>query len=87
MTDQNAWRGHAGGILFKDLSEKKSFLTLEKLIKNEWSTNINTKLNLNDGFSFKGFYGLYECELELDGKVQKFEFRFNKEDQFVDIKI
>ena len=87
LTDQNALRGHAGGILFKDLSEKKSFLTLEKLIKNEWSTNINTKLNLNDGFSFKGFYGLYECELELDGKVQKFEFRFNKEDQFVDIKI
>ena len=87
LTDQNAWRGHAGGILFKDLSEKKSFLTLEKLIKNEWSTNINKEFNLNDGFSFKGFYGLYECELELDGKVQKFEFRFNKEDQFVDIKI
>ena len=48
LTDQNAWRGHAGGVLFKDLTEKKSFLTLENLIKNRWSTKITKELNLNN---------------------------------------
>lgn len=87
LTDQNAWRGHAGGVLFKDLSEKKSFLTLENLIKNRWSTKITKELNLNNEFSFRGFYGLYECELDIDGKVHKFEFNFNKEDKVVMIDI
>jgi GH35 family endo-1,4-beta-xylanase len=87
LTDQNAWRGHAGGVLFKDLTEKKSFLTLENLIKNRWSTKITKELNLNNEFSFRGFYGLYECELDRDGKVHKFEFNFNKEDKVVMIDI
>jgi GH35 family endo-1,4-beta-xylanase len=87
LTDQNAWRGHAGGVLFKDLTEKKSFLTLENLIKNRWSTKITKELNLNNEFSFRGFYGLYECELDIDGKVHKFEFNFNKEDKVVMIDI
>tara|TARA_A200000113_G_scaffold110535_1_gene99239 strand:+ start:83 stop:1438 length:1356 start_codon:yes stop_codon:yes gene_type:complete len=87
LTDQNAWRGHAGGLLYKDLSEKKSFLELENLIKNTWSTNIASNTNLEDGFIFRGFYGTYECELTIDGKIHEFEFEFNKGDKKITLKI
>ena len=40
LTDRNAWRGHAGGILDQELQPKKAFYTLKTLIKETWTTKI-----------------------------------------------
>ena len=79
LTDKNAWRGHAGGLLYKDLSPKKSFLTLKKLIKETWTTEIIEKINISDSFEFRGFYGDYEGEMLVDKKIYKFSFSVDKE--------
>ena len=79
LTDKNAWRGHAGGLLYKDLSPKKSFLTLKQLIKETWTTEISEKINISDSFEFRGFYGDYEGEMLVDKKIYKFSFSVDKE--------
>ena len=79
LTDKNAWRGHAGGLLYKDLSPKKSFLTLKQLIKETWTTEISEKINISDSFEFRGFFGDYEGEIQVDKKLYKFSFSIDKE--------
>ena len=79
LTDKNAWRGHAGGLLYKDLSPKKSFLTLKQLIKETWTTEIIEKINISDSFEFRGFFGDYEGEIQVDKKLYKFSFSIDKE--------
>ena len=75
LTDLNAWRGHAGGILDKDFNPKKAFYTLKKLIKEDWSTKTEITQKLKITIVFKGFYGDYFGEVTIEGK--KYDFTFN----------
>jgi len=82
LTDRNAWRGHAGGLLFEDLEPKKAYLMLKNLIKKEWSTNVSAEIDLSKDFSFNGFYGQYLGEISIEGENYLFSFhhsRNNKE--------
>ena len=65
--DKNAWRGHAGGLLFKDLKPKKAFNTLKYLIKEKWDTKIKTAIKSNE-FNFNGFYGKYQGSITINNK-------------------
>ena len=87
LTDKNAWRGHAGGLLYKDLEPKKSFLTLEKLIKETWATKIKDQIKVDQTFNFNGFYGAYEGKLTIGKKTYDFEFYFKKGDEKIQINI
>jgi GH35 family endo-1,4-beta-xylanase len=75
LTDLNAWRGHAGGILDKDFNPKKAFYTLKKLIKEDWSTKTEITQKIKKPIVFKGFYGDYLGEVTIEGK--KYNFTFN----------
>ena len=77
MTDKNAWRGHAGGLLFKDLKPKKAFNTLKYLIKEKWTTKINTSIDSNV-FKFKGFYGKYQGKITINNNEYNFDFHHSK---------
>ena len=77
MTDKNAWRGHAGGLLFKDLKPKKAFSTLKYLIKEKWDTKINSTIKSNE-FNFNGFYGKYQGSITINNKRYSFEFYHSK---------
>ena len=44
LTDRNAWRGHAGGVLDQELKPKKAFYTLKNLIKETWTTKIEKEV-------------------------------------------
>ena len=57
LTDRNAWRGHAAGILRSDFSPKPAFETLKKLIKETWSTKVDTTINPKNPFSSLDFMG------------------------------
>jgi GH35 family endo-1,4-beta-xylanase len=74
LTDKNAWRGHAAGILDEDMQPKKAFFTLKKLIKDTWSTKLKTEFIANDGLSFSGFYGKYKGTISIGGKTYKVDF-------------
>jgi GH35 family endo-1,4-beta-xylanase len=77
MTDKNAWRGHAGGLLFKDLKPKKAFNTLKYLIKEKWTTKINTIIDSNV-FKFNGFYGKYQGKITINNTEYNFDFHHSK---------
>ena len=74
LTDKNAWRGHAGGILYDNLEPKKAYLELKRLIKKDWSTDISSSHNMQNKFNFRGFYGSYIGEVKYDGITYNFEF-------------
>ena len=88
LTDRNAWRGHAGGILDSELQPKKAFYTLKKLIKETWNTKIEKEINLNEEFHFNGFYGQYDGTIKVGDKLYKFSFNHKKEnDGLIKIKL
>ena len=80
LTDKNAWRGHAGGLLFDDLKPKKAFNELKKLIKTTWTTKIfESNIDLKKGVDFNGFYGKYEGEVIIENIKYPFEFHHSPE--------
>jgi hypothetical protein len=79
LTDRNAWRGHAAGILDNDMQPKKAFFTLKKLIKDTWSTKLKTEFNANEGLVFSGFYGKYKATVTVNDKTYEVGFRHTKE--------
>lgn len=78
LTDRNAWRGHAAGILDSDLKPKKAFYTLKKLIKDTWSTKLMTEFSIDKGFAFSGFYGKYNGTVTVDDKIYNLSFNHTK---------
>ena len=83
LTDRNAWRGHAGGVLDQELKPKKAFYTLKNLIKETWTTKIKKEIDLNKEFHFTGFYGMYEGTIKVGNKIYKFSFDHEKENDNV----
>jgi endo-1,4-beta-xylanase len=83
LTDRNAWRGHAGGILDKELQPKKAFYTLKTLIKETWTTKIQEDINLSEEFIFNGFYGQYHGSITVGNKLYEFSFDHKKENKRV----
>ena len=74
LSDKNAWRGHAAGILDEDMQPKKAFFTLKKLIKNTWSTKLKTEFNPSEELTFSGFYGKYKGTVSIGDKTYKVDF-------------
>ena len=83
LTDRNAWRGHAGGVLDQELQPKKAFYTLKNLIKQTWTTKIEKEIDLNKEFHFTGFYGMYEGTIKVGNNIYKFSFDHEKENNNV----
>ena len=61
-----------GGLVRFDMSEKPAYKVLDKLINEEWKTNIETSFDENGRLSFNGFYGKYE--ISVDGKTYEVDF-------------
>lgn len=78
LTDRNAWRGHAGGLLDENLEPKKAYYTLKDLIKNKWSTKVVKTIVLGETVSFNGFYGDYRGEIVVDGTPYDIKFTHSK---------
>ncbi len=66
-----------GGLLHFDLSPKPAYLTLDTLINKTWKTELSSEIT-NGSVSLRGFFGEYEAEIELDGKITKTRFTLSK---------
>ena len=60
-----------GGLLRFDLSPKPAYNTVKNLIQNVWHTEEGAVTDENGICSFRGFYGEYELEFEVNGKTIK----------------
>ena len=60
-----------GGLLRFDLTPKPSYLKLKELIQKKWHTEASLVADENGACAFRGFYGQYDLEIEVDGKTFK----------------
>ncbi len=71
FSDNGSWLP-GGGFLTGDLQPKPAYLTLRKLIKEEWMTQEFDALTDGRGeFQFRGFYGKYELVATLPNGTNK----------------
>jgi hypothetical protein len=63
FSDQKSWMGAPAGFLREDMSPKPVFLTLRKLIHQDWWTGpLTLKANGAGVVTFRGFLGEYAVE-------------------------
>ena len=60
-----------GGLLRFDLSPKPAYYAIKNLIQNVWHTEEDAVTDENGICSFRGFYGEYELEFEVNGNTMK----------------
>jgi len=77
LCERGAWL-KGGGLLHKDLSPKKVYTTLKKLLHEEWSTNRAGKSDPAGKFAFRGFHGTYTATVTAGDKTTKTEFHLGK---------
>ncbi len=70
---------YRGGLCRFDLSKKPAFDMLKKLFHETWHTE--AELGTDDGgeATWKGFYGMYDCEITVDGKTTNVPLHLTKE--------
>jgi GH35 family endo-1,4-beta-xylanase len=62
-----------GGLLNFDLTPKPAYKMLDTLINKAWRTEIRD--SITDGeYKFRGFFGEYEIEAEINGEIKKARF-------------
>ena len=66
-----------GGLLRFDMSPKPAYTTLSNLINKKWHTEFCDEFD-NGEYNFRGFYGKYEIEAEIDGYTKKIVVDFSK---------
>ncbi|MBE5734669.1 MAG: hypothetical protein E7347_06480 [Clostridiales bacterium] len=60
-----------GCLLDENMRKKKSYYSIERLIKQEWNTCANCKTNVDGVAEFSGFYGDYLVTIETENKTTK----------------
>lgn len=77
-----------GGLLRFDMSPKPAYYAIKNLIEKEWHTDAVTNTDAVGNAHFKGFYGTYSAEIEINGKVINKEFTLSaKSDNNISIKL
>ena len=66
-----------GGLFNFDLTPKPAYKMLDTLINKVWRTEICENIKNNE-YQFRGFYGMYEIEATINGKIKKARFDLSK---------
>ena len=67
-----------GGLFRFDMTPKPAYYAIKNLITKIWHTEEKITSDENGKASFKGFYGKYDVELEVDGRKETREISFCK---------
>ncbi len=78
FTDQNAWQQAPAGLVRADMTPKPAYKELERLIKGQWWTQLQTTTDTEGTARFRGFLGEYEVSAQVDGKKLTGTFRRDK---------
>lgn len=84
LDDERAWLPGIGLIDEND-NEKPNYKVLDRLINEEWRTNLQMKIGKSGIGNFRGFYGVYEVEAVVNGKtiVNVFELKKIAENEWI----
>jgi GH35 family endo-1,4-beta-xylanase len=81
LDDERAWLPGIG-LIGANGNPKPNYKALDQLINNEWRTNLQVNLTANNAAKFRGFYGRYEVEVVINGKIaSKTEFELKKDEK------
>ena len=67
-----------GGLLRFDMTPKPAYYAIKNLFEKKWHTEAKITADSEGMAEFKGFYGKYDVELEIDGRTVKKEINFTK---------
>ncbi len=67
-----------GGLLRFDMTPKPAFYTIKNLFEKKWHTEEERVTSGAGEFTFHGFYGIYDVEIEVDGKTVNKEIKLSK---------
>lgn len=77
-----------GGLLRFDMSPKPAYYKIKELIQQRWHTEEDTKTNGDGICRFKGFYGDYELEINVNNKsIKKVVTLSSKRDNKIEVVI
>lgn len=77
--DMTAGENYYHGGLFRfDMTPKPAYYTIKNLIEKTWHTKEDITTDASGKAGFKGFYGKYDIELEINGKKETKEISFGK---------
>ena len=68
-----AWLGAPSGLIRRDNTVKPAYKALDRLIHEEWTTNVSATTDTQGHLEFEGYRGVYEAEYE--GRTAEFEVR------------
>jgi len=77
LCERGAWL-KGGGLLRKDLTPKKTYTAMKKLIHEEWTTRCGGKTDKTGQFAFRGFHGTYVVTVTVGRRTKKAEFHFGR---------
>jgi GH35 family endo-1,4-beta-xylanase len=81
LDDERAWLPGIG-LIDASGNPKPNYKALDQLINNEWRTNLQVNLTANSAAKFRGFYGGYEVEVVINGKIaSKTQFELKKDEK------
>jgi len=81
IKDGDTWQGESackGCLVDEFMRRKKSYYTLEHLIKNEWNTSFKATSDDNGVVDFRGFYGEYDVTVSYNGLTVNKTLELNK---------
>ena len=67
-----------GGLVRYDFTPKESYRVIQELFTKTWHTDLTLDTE-TDELNFKGFYGIYELEIEAQGKSVRREIHLNRQ--------
>ncbi len=67
-----------GGLLRFDMTPKPAYYRIKELIEKRWHTDAQVITDENGQAAFKGFYGDYDVEIELDGAISTRRIKLSK---------
>ncbi|MBO5453445.1 MAG: endo-1,4-beta-xylanase [Clostridia bacterium] len=73
-----------GGLIRFDLTPKPAYFTIKNLFEKKWHTEENIETNENGESTFRGFYGKYDLEIEVNGEkiVKEIDLSKKAENKF-----
>lgn len=78
FTDKKAWMGAPAGLIDANMKPKPAYWELQSLIKNAWTTKLETNADTDGAVRFRGFHGDYQCGVTVDGQFLRGNFRIPK---------
>lgn len=78
LDDERAWLPGIG-LLDAGGNPKANYKTLDRLINNEWRTNLQINAGAGKAAEFRGFYGAYEIEVIAGAKRARAVFDLKKD--------